>query len=524
MAISYEKQIYKMYEKEVAKNERLSKRCEKLQIELNSIKAENKVLQRKVDNIDEYINNRINKIVAQLTEKFDTEIEELKNQIKVKDEEIERLRNHINKNSTNSSKPSSTNMFPIKKENTSANQYNYRRKAFRKSGGQFGHKGYYLDKLKLEKIMKDKNVEVKELIHEIKGSEEKEDIIKYKIGIKMITFVEKHIFKFKKDSKEKMPKEFYQDISYGNSIKSLVVALGGYETISYNRITDLISEFSNGNINLSEGTIRNFYQEFFRKSEITRKNVENNILNEEIMHTDETNGKCNGKLCFFRCYSNERNVLYKSHKNKGDTPIKEDNILPRYLGCIVADHDTGIYKYGRFHQECIVHTGRYLEEITQNVKETNWQNEMSRFFFRTNETRKVAKQFGETSFSKEKKEELFREYDEILERAKLENRKIESQYYKAKAEKLRRRLLKYRESQLLYIKDFNVPFDNNMSERDLRMIKNKTKISGGFKSMDGASTYAAVISIAKTSIKREINPLKAINDIFDNKILFGYES
>lgn len=524
MAISYEKQIYKMYEKEVAKNERLSKRCEKLQIELNSIKAENKMLQKKMDNIDEYINNRINKTVAQLTEKFDTEVKELKNQIKIKDEEIERLRNHINKNSTNSNKPSSTNMFPIKQENTSANQYNYRRKTCRKSGGQFGHKGYYLDKLKLEKIIKNTNTQIEEFTHEIKGSEKKEDIVKYKIGLKIITVLERHIFKFKNDNKEKMSKEFYQDISYGNSIKALVVALGGYETISYNRITDLISEISDGNINLSEGTIRNFYQEFYNKSEATMKNIENNILNEEVMNTDETNGKCNGKLCFFRCYSNERNVLYRSHKNKGDKPIKEDNILPRYIGCIVADHDTGIYKYGRKHQECIVHTGRYLEEITQNVKETNWQNEMSRFFFRTNETRKMAKQYGETSFSEEKEKELLKEYDEILERAKLENKKIESEYYKAKAEKLRRRLIKYKESQLLYIKEFKVPFDNNISERDLRMIKNKMKISGGFKSMNGASTFASVISIAKTSIKRKVNPLKSINDIFSNKILFGYDS
>ena len=62
-----------------------------------------------------------------------------------------------------------------------------------------------------------------------------------------------------------------------------------------------------------------------------------------------------------------------------------------------------------------------------------------------------------------------------------------------------------------------------MSERDLRMIKNKTKIAGGFRNIKGANLFAAVISIAKTSQKRKINPLESIKEVFDNKVLFGYE-
>ena len=241
------------------------------------------------------------------------------------------------------------------------------------------------------------------------------------------------------------------------------------------------------------------------------------------MHTDETTKKMNGKLCYVRGYSNKKNVLYKVHKSKGNKPIEEDNILPRYLGCIVADHDIGVYKYGKSHQECIVHIGRYLEEINQNVKETNWQREMSSFFFRVNQTRKIAMQYKKKKFEEYEIERYEKEYDEILERAKIENRKIESVVYKAKAEKLRRRLLKYKESQLLYIRDYNISFDNNLIERDLRMIKNKTKISGGFRTVEGAKEFASSMSVIKTSIKRKINPLGSIRDIFDDKELFGYQ-
>ena len=62
-----------------------------------------------------------------------------------------------------------------------------------------------------------------------------------------------------------------------------------------------------------------------------------------------------------------------------------------------------------------------------------------------------------------------------------------------------------------------MPFDDNLSERDLRMIKGKTKISGGFRSMDGARAYADMMSIIKTSKK---NPYESIDLIFQNKVLF----
>ncbi len=515
--------IYELYEKEVAKNERLSKKYEKVKIELDSIKAENKRLQKKVDEIDAYIERSIAKAVNKVTEHFEEKIKMLEEQIQVKDSEIDRLRNHMNKNSTNSSKPPSTDIVSVKTEKSSANQYNYRTRTYKKSGGQFGHKGHCLRKRKIENMMKKGLFEIKEFCHQVKGAVSKEDIIKYKVGLKVITILERHKFIHKPEYTESIPKEFYPEVSYDNSIKSLVVELGQQHAMLYNRIVSFISALSNNKINISEGTIKNFYQEFYNKSKETTKNIENNILNENIMHTDETTAKMNGKLCYFRGYSNKKNVLYKAHEKKGDKPIEEDNILPRYLGCIIADHDTGIYKYGKSHQECIVHIGRYLEEINQNVKETNWQREMSSFFFRVNQTRKIAIQYKKKSFDEYEIERYEKEYDEILERAKIEDREIESVVYKQKAEKLRRRLLKCKESQLLYIKDYNIPFDNNLVERDLRMIKNKTKVSGGFRTKEGAKEFASSMSIIKTSIKRKINPLGSIHNIFDNKELFGYQ-
>lgn len=522
MTQKYNNQIYKLYEKEVEKNKRLSQKYEKLRWEVEELRYENKVLRKKVEEVDILIEKAVNKAVEKVSKVYEEKIQELETIIKAQAVEIDRLRNQINKNSSNSSKPSSTDFVTPKQEKkTSANEYNYRTSSKKSSGGQLNHEGHSFSKEKIEEIIKNKEVKVNTLVHNISGNKQEQDIIKYKVGIKVIPFIEKHIFKHSPRIKETLPKEFFTDVTYDSSIKALVVELGAYNLIPYNRITDLISIFSNGIINLSEGTIQNFYNEFSRKSIQSLENIENNVLNEANMHTDETSSKCDKTSVYFRGYSNGLNVLYKAHLHKGHMPIKEDNILPRYHGCIVGDHDTTLYKYGIMNQECNIHTGRYLIEINENSYETYWQQEMLDFLFILNRTRKLAIKFGKSSFEVQEIQWYEETYDKILEKALIENQNIASSYYRDKAEKLRRRLIKYKDNQLYFLKDFSVPFDNNAIERDLRMIKGKTKVSGGFRSIDGAKLFADAMSIIKTSIKRKINPMQSIKDIFDNKVLFG---
>lgn len=115
----------------------------------------------------------------------------------------------------------------------------------------------------------------------------------------------------------------------------------------------------------------------------------------------------------------------------------------------MGDHDTTLYSYGTERYECNIHIGRYLEELIQNISEISWPVKMKELLFRMHNTRKMAIQYGVTKFNKEKIEEYEREYDEILELAKKENKEIKSSYYKDKANKLYRRLKKYKK--IIYI-------------------------------------------------------------------------
>ena len=436
-------------------------------------------------------------------------------------EENEKLKNQNNKNSNNSSKPSSTDSVTPKKK-TGANLYNYRIKTGNKVGGQTGHKGHNLGKKELEKIIDEKKLKVKTIYHKIKGDSKKEPLIKYRMEIEVNTYVEKHIFEYDEKSNEKLPKEFYTDVTYGTSIKALAIHLGCYNVIAYDRLSDFFEVITNNTLKMSNGTLVNFVKEFGQKSELTIKNLEENFLNGIIGYTDETGTKFNNKKLYVRNYSNEETVVYKVHKHKGHNEIKEDNILPKFLGGIMGDHDTTLYSYGSKNYECNIHLGRYLMELMENIPDTKWPFLMYDLIFRMNKTRKIAIEFGLDKFSKEKIEEYEKEYNDILELAKEENKKIKSSFYRIKkAKPLYNRLKKYKENHLYFIKDFRVPFDDNLSERDLRIFKNKTKISGGFRSLDVAQCFANSLSIIKTSNKRNLNPYKSIMDIFNNKTLFN---
>ena len=108
--------------------------------------------------------------------------------------EKDKYKNHSNKNSSNSGKPSSTDMYKPKK--TSPNEYNGRVRTGAKPGGQKGHEGHNLSKEKVEKMIQEEDIKVVEIKHYIKGNSKNEPVVKYKVGLTTTTYVEKHVFIF----------------------------------------------------------------------------------------------------------------------------------------------------------------------------------------------------------------------------------------------------------------------------------------------------------------------------------------
>ena len=473
------------------------------------------------------------KEIEKLTTEFKKEISSLNNTIKElvnsnieKDKIIDKLleerdkyKNHSDKNSSNSGKPSSTDIAKPKK--SGANLYNSRSKTNAKVGGQKGHEGHGLTKEKIEELKANNDIKEITIEHRIKGSGLSEPFIKYRVGIAFTPYIEKHIFIYNEDSDEILPKEFYTDVTYTNELKSLVVFMNVHNVLSINRLTEFFSVISNGIINMSQGTIVNIMSEFSKKSTPSIDNIIEDILKDKTLFSDETVEKLINKNGYVRNYSNEESVVYKSHYNKGHSPIKEDNILTRYTGIVMGDHDSTLDSYGTKRIECNVHLGRYTVEITQNTFEAPWAEKMKVLLETANNTRKYAEMYRIRGFDGENYAYYSNKYDEIIEEAKEETKQIKSKFYKKKSKTLYTRLEKDKEKHLAFIKDFSLPYSNNLSESDLRIYKIKVKVSGGFRSKKGSDCFADALSIIKTSIKRKQNVMQNILNIFNGQTIFA---
>ena len=534
MRSDYSNGLYKMYEEVVSELDKSKKEIHDLKLLAHAQKTELASANNKLNVMKNKLNVEINKAtktyIEEITKLKDelnnalNEIERLKTELASSNENvdknyiIDKLNNSINKNSTNSSIPTSKQ---LKKEKTGANIYNHRNKTNRKTGGQLNHIGKTLTKEQLEQKIETNNLEIEEIKHYIKSDIKKENKVKYTIGISVKSVIKKHIFIYGKNYKEKMSTDYYSDVTYNDSVKALVVMLGNYYSLSYNKIQELLNDLTNGIINLSQGTIDNIYQNFSYKTTETLNNITKNIINAKYTHTDETVTSENGKETYYRGYGNKNNVLYKYHHRKGDNPIKEDNILNNFYGTVISDHEVGLFKYGTNNQDCVVHIGRYCNEQMQNIYEIVWPEKLYKLLLRTESNRKILSKYGRNKFTKEEIKSIENEYDNILEQATKENEEISSTYWKEKSNTLLNRLKKYKNCVLFYIHDFSIDYDNNFMERALRMIKGKTKISGGFRSDDGAIRFGNTMSIIKTARLRKLNVFNCIKAILKGEALFA---
>lgn len=468
-------------------------------------------LSHEVKTIEKRTEKKFKKQIKELKAEYEEKIENLENRVTELEDENEKLKNdnyrlkkQINNDSNNSSKPPSSD---IKR-----NIPNNREKTTKKAGAQKGHTAHFLSKQIIED--KIKNGEYKtEIIH--KGEIRKEYISKYILDLKIDVIAKEYRFYKDKNGKYNIPKEFQTDIQYGNELKTICTILNTEGIVALDRLANFVSCISHEKINISKGSIINFMKDFNKKGSYIIKNIESKILNSEIMHTDATTGRVENKNICIRTHSTEEATLLIPTYGKGKKYIEESNILNRYTGNLVHDHETVMYNYGNKHIECNVHILRYLKGNNENTN-NKWSLKMRSLLSELNQYRKNLKSKGIQEIEEPQLERYSIRYDEIIEEGYKENKKIKSKYLRQEEQRLLNRLKKYKENHLMFLYDFSVPFDNNLAERDLRHIKMKQKISGHFNSMEGMKIYANIKSIIGTLKKQGRNFYRAIFNIYEN--------
>lgn len=284
------------------------------------------------------------------------------------------------------------------------------------------------------------------------------------------------------------------------------------------KITEFLKILTNNIIRVSHGSLVNWVHEVSNKCRKSKKKLIRAIKKSKLLYTDATPTSLKGKYAYVRNYSNEVITVLEASLSKRIQEIQRQNILPNFRNYIMHDHETGLYNFGikSHHLECWIHLGRELKYFDEYIK-NSWSKELWKFAWNLNKKRKELLQNNNTQFTSEEIIEYEKEYDEIIQNGIKQNKNTPSKYLKDKEKTVLNRLIKYKENYLNYLKDFEFPFDDNLSERDLRATKLKKKVSGCHRAFEGLKDYSNIRTIISTCIKQGKSYFEFFKNILNNK-------
>ena len=434
---------------------------------------------------------------------------------------IKELKEQLNKNSKNSSKPPSSDGLkkpPVNKDKS------LRGKSDKKQGAQKGHEGVNLSVISepdyienhmhsdCEQCPYHEQCLDKACIAETRQSIDAEVTVNI-TAHNLIIVPECPMHGGKKAGS--FPVELKATVQYGKNIQALVVALNTVGAVSINRTHEILASVFN--IPLATGTIKNMVTRFANSLTDTVKKIRQRMISRELIHCDETGTRVNGKTWWVHNASDSLFTFLAISQKRGQIGMDEAAVMPNFEGIIVHDCWASYWKYPQVvHAVCCAHLLRELNGVIENHTEQTWAARFKNLLLDMKKVRDkaVSKEKDELSYYHLHK--FDKEYDNIIKTAYEENPipektlKKRGRTKKSKVLNLICRLDKYKASVCLFTKNFFVPFDNNQAERDLRMIKVKTKVSGCFRNENGAKEYLNIMSYVGTAKKHGVNAFTAI--------------
>ena len=476
----------------------------------------------------------VNKLIVQ-NEEQSKDINSLQDTISSLQATIKELQRQLGLNSQNSSKPPSTDGF--KKPRTRS----LRQSSGKKVGGQKAHKGscqkipHKPDEVKQH--YPDKCLTCPHLSEcKSSGSVFQCGQSRFVIDAKIETIVTEHQAMEVAHcpcSNEKLTATFPGDVKaytqYGSTISVLATIFNTFGAVSTNRIQTIFKNLLD--VTISEATILSMIDKGASLVTDTVKQIKAHIeTNSDIAHADETGLNVNSKTFWVHTASTDKYTYLILHKKRGLEGVKANGAIVDYKGVVVHDCWGPYFKLDIKHAVCCAHLLRELNGVIDAEESHVWAKRFKQLLLNMKKSKEQALDSNKTELDESLLKLLLKEYDEILDYADIEfpsPKKVEGKgrgrAKKGKTRSLIERLRKLKDEVCRFVKDFTVPFDNNLAERDLRNIKTKIKVSGCFRTTDGAENYLKIMSYIGTAKKNGINAVKALKAAFDGTpdIIFG---
>lgn len=505
---------------------------EKVKVQLKPMEKKLKDMTLKV-RIAEDEEARLKEIVA----KKENEIQEKSEKIltleqknKELQREIERLKSIQNNDGTTAGIP--TSMTPIGKKKVIPN---FAKNTGGKIGRKEGHKKDLLEPVSEEKINNHVEHKMKSCPNcskkdiEKTGNIIKKQVKDYKI---IVEYTEHDYVEYKcnccgKVFHESIPNHLKEECQYGSTVKSLALALTNVGNVPFNKQKRILSGLSMEKINPCEGYLSKLQKQASKKLDKFVEELRNSLLKSEIVYWDDTVIQINKNQSCMRYYGNDYICLFKAHEKKNKEGLDQDKILNLLSKNTVVEHDHNKVnynpEYGFINAECCQHLLRDLKKVSINIPERTWCKNLIELFQEYDHKRKELMSKNIDSFNSDEINEFIMKLDHELLNGLEENEKDEVKpYYTDKELTLIWRIMEYRDNYIYWILDFDIPFTNNLSERNLRGVKSKMKVSGQFQNIASAIDYANIRSYIETCRIYGINEYDSLTRLVeDNPYTFA---
>ena len=320
-----------------------------------------------------------------------------------------------------------------------------------------------------------------------------------------------------------MPKAAFPEgvnahIQYGNNLNSLIVNLS-MDGLSADHIHKTIGNIFG--IPLSQGTVINKIQKCAELVSPVMSKIKDKLIQSSILNFDETGVRVEGKTKWVHSSSNKQFTYLTLSEYRGKIGMEENGVLPLFKGIAVHDCWKPYWKFLDVkHGICGTHILRELVGVIENHPEQKWpkmfQNMLNELYI----LKKSYVHCGRNQLDNCYLDYYDLKYDEIIRIARKENpppvitEVKRGRKKRGKVLALIERLACLKDSMLLFVRNFEVPFTNNSAEQTIRNLKSKSKVAGNFRSDDGAKWYLTIRSYIDSARKHGVNAFEAVRLAF----------